>query len=73
MWKTQVFNGSELVLEHAQNDYGKVMRFTVQSLAELMNANVQDFRITMVNKQGVVFFHAIGPATQTTETKTKRP
>lgn len=72
MWQVTVYQGRDLILEHKQNDYGKVMRFAIASLAELGKNNVMDFRIVMCNKQGHVYFQAIGPATQIVEFKKKK-
>lgn len=66
MFQITIYNGNELVLEHKQNDYGKVLRFGVNALVELMNQNAQDFRIVMCDKSGNVYFNATGPATQIT-------
>lgn len=63
MWKVVMYQGNQLVLEHSQNDYGKVLRFAVNGLVELMNNNVQDFRIDLTDKQGRTFFHCQGPST----------
>jgi hypothetical protein len=71
MWTVTVYKGRELILEHKQNDYGKVLRFAMNSLAELMNGGAIDFRIVMSNKQGHVYFCAIGPTTQIVEFKKK--
>lgn len=71
MWQTTVYQGREMILEHKQNDYGKVLRFTVTALVELMNKNIHDFRIVMCNKQGHIYFSAIGPTTQIIDLKKK--
>lgn len=67
MWRTQVFAGAELVLDHAQPDFTKVLKFTMTALVELVNANAQDYRVTMANREGTVHFFAIGPKTQTAD------
>jgi len=63
MFKVTVYQANVLMLEHSQPDYGKVLRFTVNALVELMNNNIQDFRIDMVDKSGRCFFHVNGPST----------
>lgn len=67
MFRMQVFNGRELVLDHAQPDFLKVLKFTLQALASLVNENVQDYRVTMADRTGTVFFYAVGPTTQTSD------
>lgn len=71
MWQITVYSGRDLILEHKQNDYGKVLRFAMSSLVELGKNNIMDFRIVMCNKQGHVYFQAIGPTTQIVEFKKK--
>lgn len=63
MFKIVIFNGNELILEHSQNDYGKVLRFGVNALVELMNQNAQDFRMVMTDKYGTTYFSCVGPKT----------
>ena len=64
MWRVTFYNGNELVIDHSQADFGKVLRFTMQGLAELHNQQVDDYRVVMSNKHGDVYFFAAGPKTQ---------
>jgi hypothetical protein len=64
MWRSLIFQGDRLVLDHAQMDYGKVFRFTMNALVELHQGNAQDYRVTIQNQKGELYFFAIGPATQ---------
>lgn len=63
-WRTMVFHGDTLILDHAQNDFNKVLRFTISSLVELASQGVQDYRITMQDQKGNLYFFAIGEKTQ---------
>ena len=71
MWQVTVYQGADLILEHKQNDYGKVLRFAVTALMELMNGQARDFRIIMCNHQGHVYFSALGIDTQVVDLKKK--
>ena len=64
MWRALIFQGDHMVLDHSQNEYGKVFRFVMQGLAEMHNNNVQDFRVTIQNQKGDLYFFAVGPKTQ---------
>lgn len=64
MWKLEIFRGDELILEHAQNDYAKVLRFGINSLIELQNQNVMDYRITMADKEGRTRLFVVGENTE---------
>src|SRR5215510_14128781 len=61
MWRAIIYQQDMLILDHAQADYAKVFRFTMQALAELHNQQVTDFRVTIQNQKGDVYFFAIGP------------
>lgn len=67
MFRTQVFNGADLILDHAQPDFSKVLKFTIGALVELVNAATQDYRVTMASRDGTVYFYACGPTTQTAD------
>lgn len=64
MFKSTIFSGRDLILEHAQPDYMRVLRFTMQSLAELVNNNARDYRITIIDTDGNMRFFAIGEMTE---------
>lgn len=64
MWQLTVYNGDNLVLEHKQNDFTKVLQFAVNSLVELNRMNAKDYRLALCDKEGNVYFYAIGEATQ---------
>ncbi len=66
MWKVSVYQGNEIILEHSQNEYFKVMNFAFNALAELMQKHVEDFRIVMQDREGNTYFSAIGEKTQIT-------
>lgn len=63
-WRALIYQGNVLVLDHAQNDYGKVFRFVMNGLAELHNGGADDYRVTIQDRQGNLFFFACGPKTQ---------
>lgn len=63
MWKTIVYQGNDVILEHSQNDFMKVLRFAVNAVVELINNNAQDYRVIMHDKQGYVYFSAFGMRT----------
>jgi hypothetical protein len=63
MWRVTFHDGDELVVDHSQADFGKVLRFTMQGLAELHNREVTDYRVVMTDKGGNVYFFAAGPET----------
>lgn len=64
MYKSTIFSGRDLILEHAQPDYMRVLRFTMQSLAELINNGAKDYRITITDKSGNMRFFALGEVTE---------
>jgi len=66
MWKVTIFQGNELILDHSQNDFGKVMRFTMNAVVEIINSGSLDYRVVMHDKQGYVYFSAFGPKTDIT-------
>jgi hypothetical protein len=64
MWRVTFYQGNELMIDHSQMDFGRVLRFTMQGLAELHNQNCDDYRVVMSDKRGDVYFFAAGPKTQ---------
>lgn len=69
MWRAMIYQVDELILDHAQNDYEKVLRFTMNAMAELVSNHAPDYRITIQNKDGHVYFFAIGEKTQVVDFK----
>lgn len=68
-WRAQMFQEEVLICDHAQNDFGKVFRFTVTALTELHNKNVTNYRIHIQDREGNLYFFAIGPDTPVTQYK----
>lgn len=64
MWRAIVFQKDTMILDHSQYEYGRVFRFVMGMLAELHNNNVDDYRVTIQNQKGDLYFFAIGPKTQ---------
>lgn len=62
-WRAQMFQEEVLICDHAQNDFGKVFRFTMSALAELHNKGVTNYRIHIQDTEGNLYFFAIGPNT----------
>lgn len=64
MWRALIFQGNTMILDHSQVDFGKVFRFTMNALVELHHGGAQDYRVTIQNQKGDLYFFAVGPATE---------
>jgi hypothetical protein len=68
-FRSQVFHGDEMILDHAQSDYTKVLKFTLGTLVELAGNGAKDYRIQIVDDKGNLRFFAIGEDTQVVDFK----
>lgn len=63
MWKVVAYLGNDLVLEHKQPDYLKCFQVAINSIMEMANKNVQDYRIVLMDRNGTEFLYAVGEKT----------
>jgi len=68
-WRCQILQGDVLIVDHAQNDFDKVFRFTMNALAELHNNKVTNFRVHIQDREGNLYFFVIGENTPVTQYK----
>jgi hypothetical protein len=71
MWKVNIFEGDNLILDHSQPGYDRVLKVALNALVEVLNRGVKDYRLIMLDGNGNVYFYAIGEKSQIINLKKK--